>query len=101
MAKKFSDKFYHSKQWKDTRRMILHRDHYTCANCSKRAEEVHHKTELTEENIHDINITLNPNNLISLCHDCHTRRTKGIDGDIAGDYCFDEQGQVIRSTPRG
>ena len=35
------------------------------------AEEVHHKKELTPKNINDISVTVNPNNIISLCDDCH------------------------------
>jgi len=75
----------------------LRRDLYTCAYCSSRAEEVHHIIELTPENISDPTITLNPDNLISLCHNCHTKETKGYDGDIIKGYCFDENGQVIRA----
>ena len=29
------------------------------------AEEVHHKKELTPDNINDISVTVNPNNIIS------------------------------------
>lgn len=31
----------------------------------------HHKIELTIENIDDVNITLNPDNIEVLCHNCH------------------------------
>lgn len=31
----------------------------------------HHKIELTIDNIDDVNITLNPDNIEVLCHDCH------------------------------
>ena len=31
----------------------------------------HHITELTLDNIDDVNITLNPANIEVLCHDCH------------------------------
>lgn len=34
-------------------------------------EIVHHKIELTPENIHDPDITLNFDNLQLLCRDCH------------------------------
>ena len=96
MAQAWARKFYNSKAWKQARREALRRDNYTCCRCYGRAEEVHHITELTPENIHDTKIALGLDNLESLCHDCHTKETKGIDGDIQGDYIFDEDGQVIR-----
>lgn len=95
MAKSFSDKFYHSKIWKDTRKQILRRDQYTCQQCWGRAEEVHHKIELTPENIDDVNVTLNPDNLVSLCHDCHTKITKGYTGDVREGFIFDDEGNVV------
>ena len=93
MAKQWADKFYHSKQWKDCRKIVLHRDRYTCSHCYSRATEVHHITELTPQNINDVSVSLNPDNLMSLCHDCHTKVTQGY-GDT--DYIFDDEGQVIK-----
>jgi hypothetical protein len=52
--------------------------------------------ELTPENINDPMITLSLDNLESLCHNCHTKETKGCDGDIRQGYIFDDAGQVIR-----
>lgn len=95
MAKKFSDSFYHSKIWKETRKQILDRDQYTCNRCSGRANEVHHIIELTPENINDPNITLNPDNLESLCHDCHTVETLKR-ADIIDGYYFNNEGQVVK-----
>lgn len=95
MAKDFARSFYASKAWRDTRKQILRRDLFTCADCFGRANEVHHKVELTPENINDTNISLNPDNLISLCHDCHTKITKGC-ADVTDVYVFDRNGQVVR-----
>ena len=52
---------------------MLKRDRYMCQSkgCYNPAEEVHHIIHLTEENINDPNITVNPKNLISLCGECH------------------------------
>lgn len=36
----------------------------------------HHKVELTLDNIDDVNITLNPDNIEVLCHDCHNAAHK-------------------------
>lgn len=95
MAKEWAKRFYNSRAWQTVRRQALQRDCYTCAYCDARAEEVHHTVELTQYNIHDDSITLNPDLLISLCHDCHTKITKG-EGDIRGGYMFDEDGQAVK-----
>lgn len=95
MAKEWARQFYNSKAWKNTRRYILNRDKYTCVYCYNRAEEVHHIIELTPSNINDVNISLNPDNLISLCSDCHKKITKGA-GDIQEGYIFNEKGEVVR-----
>jgi 5-methylcytosine-specific restriction endonuclease McrA len=75
----FAKKFYKSKQWQKTRAMIWSRDRGLCQDCLKRglvtpAAEVHHIIELTPANIDRPEITLNPDNLISLCKDCHAKR---------------------------
>jgi 5-methylcytosine-specific restriction endonuclease McrA len=97
MAKEFAKKFYDSAVWKMTRRIVLHRDHYTCADCYGRAQEVHHVIELTPQNINNEMVALNPDNLISLCGKCHKKRTKGNTGDISEGYVFDEGGQVVKT----
>lgn len=76
------------------RRIVLHRDHYTCADCGGRANEVHHKVELTPDNITDDRIALNPDNLMSLCGDCHKRRTLKH-GDVDDGMMFDADGHVV------
>ena len=60
---------------------------------------MHHVIELTPENINDISIALNPDNLISLCHDCHTKITQGSTGDIQDVYIFDDEGNVVPAYP--
>ena len=95
MAKEWARNFYASKQWREVRQQVLRRDLYTCAHCNARAEEIHHIIELTPDNITDINIALNPDNLISMCHDCHTKTTKGSTGDLQEGYVFSDDGQVV------
>jgi 5-methylcytosine-specific restriction endonuclease McrA len=96
MAKEFAKQFYSSLQWKSTRLLVLRRDLYTCQECfGNRAQEVHHIIELTPENINDITVSLNPDNLLSLCHTCHTKITKGSTGDVAEGYVFDDEGNVV------
>ncbi len=93
MAKGWAVDFYASKAWRSIRRQVLRRDLYTCT-CGLRASEVHHITELTPQNMWQP-ISLDPANLISLCHDCHTKITKGK-SDVAEGYIFDVDGQVIK-----
>lgn len=96
MAKPFAAQFYRSRAWRATREAVLRRDMYTCRDCQDRATEVHHKNAITAENINDSNITLNLDNLESLCWQCHDKRTKGS-SDVADGYRFDEDGQVVRA----
>lgn len=76
MAREFSKAFYNSKEWKETRDFVLKRDKYLCAVCGAPAEEVHHKKHLTPDNIYDPKVTMNPENLVSLCKDCHFEQHK-------------------------
>ena len=100
MAKAFAKAFYQSSAWRAARSAALRRDGFTCHDCTGRAEEVHHIIELTPANINDPNIALNLGNLMCLCHDCHTRRTKGS-GDVPDGYVFDDDGQLVPDPPGG
>ena len=77
--KDWAKSFYKSKIWQHMREYIMKRDGRLCQDCLKRgivttAEEVHHITPLTPETIMDPSVTLNENNLISLCRECHKAR---------------------------
>lgn len=74
MAREFSKPLYNSKEWARVRAYCLMRDRYTCQDCGRPAEEVHHKEHLTPANIGDVGVSLNPENLVSLCKDCHFKR---------------------------
>ena len=107
MARDFAKQFYHSKEWDRVRTYILMRDRYRCTRCKIPAEEVHHITRLSPENIWDKNITLNPDNLISLCKDCHFKEHEHDKeagkaaangrsyGDCAEGFHFDENGMLV------
>ena len=96
MAKAWAKPFYSSPQWRDARHAALVRDGFTCQLCGARAGEVHHLTELTPSNVLDPNVTLNLDNLQSLCHECHTRITKRSDEDCGEGLMFDSEGQLVR-----
>lgn len=76
---KWAEKFYKSKMWERCRVAALSRDRYLCQDCLKKgritqAEEVHHIRPLTPDTVDNPEITLNLDNLVSLCHQCHTDR---------------------------
>lgn len=98
MARSFALPLYQSRAWRLQRVAILKRDLYRCRDCGRAAEEVHHIVHLTPQNIHDINITLNPENLVSLCFECHRARHNNESAHIMPertDFEFDEDGNVI------
>ncbi|MBQ0113290.1 MAG: HNH endonuclease [Bacteroidales bacterium] len=106
MAQKFSKAFYNSKEWENVREYCLMRDKYLCVNCGAPAEEVHHKIHLTPQNIGDKSISLNPNNLASLCRACHFEQHRGEHAnglkakqrEEKSQYTFDENGYLVRKN---
>ena len=90
MTEKEKKKFYNSKQWKKKRIKILDRDRHECQDCIKRIKdavenntmlsvedrkireacEVHHIKELQDRP----DLSLDDDNLISLCIQCHNIR---------------------------
>lgn len=96
--KQWSEAFYNSTQWRNCRDYVFKRDRGLCQDCLKKnriapAEEVHHITPLTPENITDPGITLNEKNLISLCRKCHRARHSPREESLR--YTVDEIGRVI------
>lgn len=75
------DTFYRSKEWQKLLKALkLERvddeGQIICEYCHKpitRAYDIigHHKVELTEENVNDFNISLNPENIAFVHHKCH------------------------------
>jgi len=107
MAREFSKQFYHSKEWQSVRDAVLKRDAYLCIHCGSPAEEVHHVTHLTPDNIWDTSITLNMDNLISLCRSCHFNEHKRDKSAgfkryndsrcVLDSYTFDSEGNIVPS----
>ena len=56
---------------------------------------VHHKVELTAGNINQWDIALGPDNLVSLCHECHNKR-HGMEAAVPEGFFFDESGQLTK-----
>ena len=87
--------FYNSQQWHNMRNYVMKRDAYLCQDCLAKgkqtpAEEVHHITPLNPQNIMDPSVTLNENNLVALCRECHKARH----GAKQKRYTVDEFGHV-------
>lgn len=70
-------------------------DLYCCHDCGGTATEVHHTIPLTEDNVDDYSISLALDNLMSLCKECHSKRTAGNTGDLPSGYVFDADGHVV------
>jgi len=68
--------FYTSKAWRSFRAAIIAERGFRCQHCGQMITgfgdlTLHHKTELTPENVNDATIALNPDNVLVIHHDCH------------------------------
>lgn len=103
--------FYQSSLWKKVRKNIWIKQHCLCAICNKpvyvdgisewipkenrRIGIVHHKIYLDNNNIYNENITINEDNLIGVCKECHEiEHHKDI--STRKDYMFDEYGNLVK-----
>lgn len=72
--------FYCSKDYLDLAQACKIKSGGVCAKCGGVFDiselRPHHKVELTLDNIDDVNVTLNPDNIEVLCHDCHNAAHK-------------------------
>lgn len=109
--REFAKAFYHSKEWLKCRAAYIAQrraiDGGMCESChEKPGYIVHHKIELTPENIHDPYIALSFSNLKYDCHECHNaehefgfRNTNAADvpGRVA--LTFGADGQPVPTPP--
>ena len=102
MAKEFAKPFYNSKAWQKCRAAyISHRkaiDGGMCESChEKPGYIVHHKIELTPENINDPDISLAFSNLKYDCQECHNQENGRGGSRVPGlvEYIFGPDGEVI------
>lgn len=96
MAKSWAAPFYNSRAWRKCRKAYAESRFLLCEICGKPGEEVHHKIELTPENIGDPSITLNWDNLQLLCHSCHDKTKRPQRMATRDDVVFDANGQLIQ-----
>lgn len=105
MAKEFAKAFYNSGAWQDVRDIRIGMDKGFCQLCGMPGNEVDHIVELTPENINNPEITLNLDNLQTLCHKCHTKKTnrehrkKNPDNNVLDKITFDKNGFPIKAMP--
>ena len=98
-----SKPFYKSKEWQDCRASYI-QEHPLCEICLEKgiinpAVIVHHKIHLNEDNYQDTTISLNHDNLQSVCQACHNeihfKKTR------TSRWSFDENNelQIDRQAP--
>jgi hypothetical protein len=68
--------FYASERYQRFRAAIIAERGPRCQKCGRILVssldcQLHHIIELTPENVHDVSISLNPKNVLVLCHSCH------------------------------
>ena len=102
--------FYQSKAWKQVRKNVWIKQNLLCAECGRpvyvdglseylpkekrRTGIVHHKVWLDNNNIQDDNITLNEDNLIGVCYECH-EAIHHANMSCRKGLTFDEEGNII------
>lgn len=95
--------FYNSKEWIQLSDYIRKKYFHICQDCGKpNSKEVHHVIPVTELNVHDPTITLNPDNLVLLCNECHNKRHNRFIRNISPaqrrSIHFDSMGNVVYLT---
>ena len=94
--KPYAEQFYKSTAWKNCRNSYMKSVGGLCEDCYAKgivnpAEEVHHIVFLNKTNINDPSVTLNWNNLVALCRECHRKRH----GYVEQRYTIEPDGRVL------
>lgn len=84
------DTFYQSKEWRLLRDQLMlervnDKGDLICAHCGRPIIKkydciAHHKTALSEQNVNDFNISLNPDNIELIHFKCHNKEHKRFGG---------------------
>ncbi len=85
--------FYNSRAWRKVAKYVRVSRHGVCEMCGLPGNEVHHIIHLNNYNVHDTNVSLNPDNLKLLCTSCHSKIHGG--NLISDEIEFDINGDVI------
>ncbi len=105
MAKEFAKRFYNSKEWRKCRAAYIAQrkaiDGGMCESCHEvPGYIVHHKTELTPENINNPDVALGFKNLKYDCHVCHQKEREKELAEGLVQYKFNEDGEVYELPPK-
>jgi 5-methylcytosine-specific restriction endonuclease McrA len=103
MALRYAVNFYNSVEWRKCQAAFMQSRNYICERCGRLASIAHHKKYITPSNISDPSITLNWDNLMAVCLDCHNA-IHGKGGPCVEGLEFDAEGNLIqspRSAPKG
>lgn len=105
MAKEFALAFYNGARWDACRRSFIaervRKDGGLCQRCREaKGQIVHHRIELTAENITEPEIALNHELLEYLCLECHNKEPGHFgafykSGSVTARCVFDENGDVV------
>ncbi|WP_083283820.1 HNH endonuclease [Staphylococcus sp. HMSC10C03] len=71
-------RFYKSKQWQNTRELVMIDNHYLCRQCGRQANVVDHIIPTKV----DWSKRLEKENLQPLCNECHNRKTKREQSEV-------------------
>lgn len=97
VAKGFAKAFYNSKAWQECRDGYIKSVFGLCERCKKPGHIVHHKIELTPENIDDPEITLSWGSLEYLCLECHNKEHgRGGQEVVREGLRFNERGELVQ-----
>jgi len=94
MSQDYAKGFYNNKAWKHTQAAYMASQHYICERCGNVARIVHHITRITPQNINNPAVTLDWDNLESLCIDCHNAEHMGSNA-IAEGFRFTGDGDIV------
>lgn len=103
MAKAFARAFYKSAAWRKCRESYISMVFGLCERCQARGKTItgyilHHKVELTPDNIVDPDIALGHHNLEFVCLDCHNveHGIKAEHSSTRDGLMFDASGQLVQ-----
>jgi len=99
--------FYSSLRWIKLSRAFMKSKNYICEQCNNRQVMTaamrygkrlrmicHHRIPLTEDNFRDVSISLNTENLMCLCINCHNNIHGNKAATVPG-LVFNSSGQVV------
>lgn len=89
--KDYARSFYQSKAWHEVSTLYMCSRNYVCERCGGVAVICHHRQYITPWNINNPDITLNLDNLESLCQECHNQEHSAK----VSRAIFDDSGSMI------